>query len=87
MARPRALAAKRPGAEPGSREGAIHELTMRDAARGGRPPLGGPRGGWARGGRGQAGDQVGGNYVAPLKRDLRQVRALGWLRNITTAAT
>ena len=50
MARPRALAAKRPGAEPGSREGALLEMTMRDAAVGEGLPLGAPRAGWARGG-------------------------------------
>jgi hypothetical protein len=87
MARPRALAARRPGAEPGSREGAIHDVTMRDAAVGEGPPSGGRAVGGRGGERGQACCQVGGDYVASLKQDLRQVRALGQLRNITTGAT
>ena len=86
MAQPRALAAGTSDANP-SREGAMSEVTMRDAAVGEGPPWGAAR--WV----GAGGKPVkpvgwsGGDYVASPEADLRQPKALRWLRNITAAAT
>jgi len=53
----------------------------------GKAPLGGPRGGWAQGGGGQACGKVALDYVASLERGPRQTSDLHALRNITAAET